>query len=157
MCFSSRAAAIRQRSSPKSQVIFAFVFSCIGDFFRIFGINIVQVTASFLFLSLKCMRIPLLQPLQTKKCGSAHYITIGDSRLRTVLGCGTRSPLYVIRDAASRRGLCTAGLEIRVVLWPQSIPKLLQDHQIVLGGGPVVYWKTHHKRTVFKKKVRWPR
>ena len=22
----------------------------------------------------------------------------------------------------------------------------------MLGGGPVVYWKTHHKRTVFKKK-----
>ena len=30
-----------------------------------------------------------------------------------------------------------------------SLPKLLSDHQIVLGGGPVVYWKTHHKRTVF--------
>ena len=38
MTFSSRAAAIRKRSSPKSQVIFAF--SWIGDFFRIFGINI---------------------------------------------------------------------------------------------------------------------
>ena len=23
----------------------------------------------------------------------------------------------------------------------------------MLGGGPVVYWKTHHKRTVFKKKL----
>ena len=23
----------------------------------------------------------------------------------------------------------------------------------VLGGGPVVYWKTHHKRTVFFKKL----
>ena len=31
-----------------------------------------------------------------------------------------------------------------------SLPKLLSDHQIVLGGGPVVYWKTRHKRTVFK-------
>ena len=29
-----------------------------------------------------------------------------------------------------------------------SLPKLLSDHQIVLGGGPLVYWKTHHKRTV---------
>ena len=37
-----------------------------------------------------------------------------------------------------------------------SLPKLLQDHQIVLGGGPVVYWKTHHKRTVFKKKLVGP-
>ena len=53
------------------------------------------------------MRLPLLQPLQTKKCGSVHYITIGDSRLRTVLGSGTRSPLYLIGDAASRRGFCT--------------------------------------------------
>ena len=34
-----------------------------------------------------------------------------------------------------------------------SLPKPLQDHQIVPGGGPVVYWKTHHKRTVFKKKL----
>ena len=51
-----------------------------------------------------------------------------------------------------------SGLEIRVVLWPQSTntsvgppDSALSDHQIVLGGGPVVYWKTHHKRTVFKK------
>ena len=26
-----------------------------------------------------------------------------------------------------------------------SLPKLQSDHQIVIGGGPVVYWKTHHK------------
>ena len=26
-----------------------------------------------------------------------------------------------------------------------SLAKLLSDHQMVLGGGPVVYWKTHHK------------
>ena len=32
-----------------------------------------------------------------------------------------------------------------------SLPKLQSDHQIVLSGGPVVYWKTHHKRTVFNK------
>ena len=32
-----------------------------------------------------------------------------------------------------------------------SLPKLKSDHQIVIGGGPVVYWKTHHKRQVFKK------
>ena len=36
-----------------------------------------------------------------KECGSVHYITIGDSRLRTVLGCGTRSPLYLIADVES--------------------------------------------------------
>ena len=34
-----------------------------------------------------------------------------------------------------------------------SLPKLLSDHQIMLGGGPVVYKKTHHKRTLFKKKL----
>ena len=44
---------------------------------------------------------------KAKNCGSVHYITIGDSRLRTVLGYGMRSPLYLIGDAASRRGLCT--------------------------------------------------
>ena len=37
MSFSSRAAAIRQRS-PKSQVIFAFVFSRIGDFVVFLGL-----------------------------------------------------------------------------------------------------------------------
>ena len=58
------------------------------------------------------MRLPLAAPtapaaVANKKCGSVQYITIGDSMLRTVLGCGTRSPLYLIGDAASRRGLCT--------------------------------------------------
>ena len=33
--------------SPKSQVMFASAFSWIGDFFRIFGIHIFQVMASF--------------------------------------------------------------------------------------------------------------
>ena len=37
MSFSSRAAAIRKHSSPKSQVIFAFVFSWIGDIFVFLG------------------------------------------------------------------------------------------------------------------------
>ena len=45
-----------------------------------------------------------------------------------------------------------SGLKIRVVCGP-SLPTLLSDHQIVLGGGPVVYWKTHHKRTVFFLKL----
>ena len=47
-----------------------------------------------------------MQPLTTNHCGSVHYITIRDSRLCT-LGCGTRSPLYLIGVAASLRGLCT--------------------------------------------------
>ena len=29
-----------------------------------------------------------------------------------------------------------------------SLPNLLSDHQIVICGGPVVYWKTHHKKNV---------
>ena len=33
-----------------------------------------------------------------------------------------------------------------------SLPKLLSDHQIVLGSGMVVYWKTHHKRNTYLKK-----
>ena len=54
----------------------------------------------------------LLQPLKTKHCGSVHYIhyiKVGDSRLRTVAsaaGLWGRSPLYLIGDTASRRGLC---------------------------------------------------
>ena len=47
----------------------------------------------------------LLQPLKTK-----HYIKIVDIRLRTVAsaaGLWGRSPLYLIGDAASRRGRCT--------------------------------------------------
>ena len=52
--------------------------------------------------------------VENKHCGAVHYITIGYSRLRTcstpqILGCGTRSPLYLIGDAASRRGLSWVG------------------------------------------------
>ena len=107
MSFSSRAAAIRKRSSSKSQVIFAaFVFSWICDFFRIFGINTFKVTASLRFLSLTARGY--VQPLTTEHCGSVHYITIGDSRLLTEAGL-TRSPLYLIGDAASRCGLSRVG------------------------------------------------
>ena len=106
MSFSSRAAAIRKRSSPKSQVIFAFVFSCIGDFFRIFWINICLSYGEFAFLSLTARGY--VQPLTTEHCGSVHYITIGDSRLLTAAGL-TRSPLYLIGDAASRCGLSRVG------------------------------------------------
>ena len=52
----------------------------------------------------------LLQPLKTKHCGSVQYVKIEDSRLRTVAsaaGLWGRSPLYLIGDAASRRGVCT--------------------------------------------------
>ena len=49
-----------------------------------------------------------MQPLTTEHCGSVHYITIGDSRLLTEAGL-TRSPLYLIEDAASRCGLSRVG------------------------------------------------
>ena len=49
-----------------------------------------------------------VQLLTTEHCGSVHYITIGDSRLLTAAGL-TRSPLYLIRDAASRCGLSRVG------------------------------------------------
>ena len=49
-----------------------------------------------------------VQPLTTEHCGSVHYITIGDSRLLTAAGF-TRSPLYLIGDAASRCGLSRVG------------------------------------------------
>ena len=49
-----------------------------------------------------------VQPLTTEHCGSVHYITIGDSRLLTAAGL-TRSPLYLIGDAASRYGLSRVG------------------------------------------------
>ena len=75
-------------------------------FFRIFGINIFKVTASLRFLSLTARGY--VQPLTTEHCGSVHYITIGDSRLLTAAGL-TRSPLYLIGDAASRCGLSRVG------------------------------------------------
>ena len=49
-----------------------------------------------------------MQPLTTEHCGSVHYITIGDIRLLTAAGL-TRSPLYLIGDAASRCGLSRVG------------------------------------------------
>ena len=55
------------------------------------------------------MRLPLLQPLQTNKCVSDHYITIGYTE-QVAHSAGlwdAESILYLIGDAASRRGLCT--------------------------------------------------
>ena len=49
-----------------------------------------------------------MQPLTTEHCSSVHYITIGDSRLLTGAGL-TRSPLYLIGDAASQCGLSRVG------------------------------------------------
>ena len=49
-----------------------------------------------------------VQPLTTEHCGSVHYITIGDSRLLKAAGL-TRSPFYLIGDAASRCGLSRVG------------------------------------------------
>ena len=52
MSFSSRADAIRQRSSPKSQVIFAFVFSGIGDLFLFVGLLFAKLRRVCGFFSL---------------------------------------------------------------------------------------------------------
>ena len=49
-----------------------------------------------------------MQPLTTEHCCSVHYNTIGDSRLLTEASL-TRSPLYLIGDAASRCGLSRVG------------------------------------------------
>ena len=64
----------------------------------------------------RCARTPItyttargyVQPLTTEHCGSVHYITIRDSMLLTAAGL-TRSPLYLIGDAASRCGLSRVG------------------------------------------------
>ena len=49
--------------------------------------------------------------VENRHRGSVHYITIGDSRLLTAAGL-TRSPLYLLGDAASRRGLSQVGYVI---------------------------------------------
>ena len=106
MSFSGRATAIRKRSSPKSQIIFAFVFSCIGDLFVFLGLIFFKLRQVCVFLSLTAHGY--VQPLTMEHCGSVHYITIGDSRLLTAAGL-TRSPVYLIGDAASRCGLSRVG------------------------------------------------
>ena len=96
MSFSSRAAAIRKRSSPKWQVIFAFVFSRIGDFFRIVGIDIFKVTASLRFLRVTARAAVDNRALRL----SPLYYDSGQQVAHS--GGLTRSPLY---DASSRCGL----------------------------------------------------
>ena len=50
------------------------------------------------------MRIPLLQPLQTKKCGSVHF----DRGQQVAHSAGLWGAESIItRDVASRCGLCT--------------------------------------------------
>ena len=64
MSFSSRADAIRQRSSPKSQVIFAFVFSWIGDLFVFFGLIYLKLRRVCLFWVEMHAATLILQPLK---------------------------------------------------------------------------------------------
>ena len=103
---SSQICPFQKRSSPKSQVIFAFVFSWICDFFVFLGLIFFKLRRVCVFLSLTARGY--VQPLTTEHCGSVHYITIGNSRLLTAAGL-TRSPLYLIGDAASRCGLSRVG------------------------------------------------
>ena len=82
--------------SPKSQVMFASTFSWIGDFFRIFGIHIFQVSKSALHYTKigDAGGVPL-QRCEPSEFGSAHYTKIGDAGvlrrgLWTSLGSGPR-------------------------------------------------------------------
>ena len=85
--------------------------------FCIFWINILLSYGEFAFFSVEMHAATLrLQPLKTSTAGAGQSIILqylGDRRLRTVAeatkGCGTRSPLYLIGDAASRRGLSRVG------------------------------------------------
>ena len=80
------------------------------DFFVFLGLLFVKLRRVCVFwVEMHAARL-----LQTTCChwnrhgGSVHYITIGDSRLPIAAGL-TRSPLYSIGDAASRRGLSRVG------------------------------------------------
>ena len=52
-------------------------------FFRIFGINIFLKLRRFCFFWFKFMMHPTAA-VENNHCGPVHYITIGDSRLRSV-------------------------------------------------------------------------
>ena len=81
--------------SHESVIVFVFL-----------GLIFFKLRRVCVFLSLTARGY--VQPLITEHCGSVHYITIGDSRLLTAAGL-TRSPLYLIGDAASRFGLSRVG------------------------------------------------
>ena len=83
--------------------------------------------ASLRFLSLTARGY--VQPLTTEHCGSVHYITIGISRLLTAAGF-SRSPLYLIGDAASRCGLSRVGYFIP-----------LNGRRPLNGHPPIIYIK----------------
>ena len=48
-----------------------------------------------------------LQPLKTEHCGSVHYITIGDSRLRTVAALWDAESIILNRGRSVVSALCT--------------------------------------------------
>ena len=51
----------------------------------------------------------VLQPLRTSTAVSPLYYDRGQQVAQWPPGCGTRSPLYLIGEAASRRGLSRVG------------------------------------------------
>ena len=75
-------------------------------FFVFLGFIFFKLRRVCAFFEFNCTQ--LCAALTTEHCGSVHYIRIGDSRLLTATGL-TRSPLYLIGDAASRCGLSRVG------------------------------------------------
>ena len=82
-------------------------------FFVFFGLIFVKLRRVCIF-EFKCMRLRSAA-IENKHCGSVHYNyydtaqQVAHMQLPQLLGCGTRSPLYLIGDAASRRGLSRVG------------------------------------------------
>ena len=71
-------------------------------FFRIFGTAIFLCYGEFAFFEFKMHAATARTAPAAVENGSVHYIMIWDRRLRTVLGCATQSPLYLLGDAAGR-------------------------------------------------------
>ena len=65
--------AIRQRSSPKSQVIFAFVFPGIGDFFGLIFVKLRRVCVFSVEMHAATLR---LQTLKTNTAGAGQSIIL---------------------------------------------------------------------------------
>ena len=114
MSFSSRAGAFRQRSSQKSQVILAFVLSWIGDFFVFVGLIFCKLRRVCIFWVEIACGYAQTADVENKHCGcgSVHYITIGDRRLRTVAEATwlwDAESIIFNRGRSSRRGLSRVG------------------------------------------------
>ena len=135
--FSSRAAAIRKRSSPKSQIIFAFVFSWIGDLFVFLELIFFKLRR-VCFFEFNCTRLRAAVDNGALRLSPLYY-----DRGQQVAHSGglTRSPLYLIGDAASRCGLSRVGYII-----PLDGRRPLNGHppSSNYGNGYYNNWKTQY-------------